>query len=260
MKNLKIDQHIILDKPETWPTAFNQIMELNSGLIKNYLREEEKIKELYLSARFSRIELNPYKLKFQELIFEMEQILVNHKIMGLHCTRLLDDEIGNLKKEGLKPLSKELAISKINLAFSKGLISTDLKLELLNKEEYQLECRTAMVYFFHCISTLKNEHGLKKLFGYWGGEAIYMYNKDSTALKKIGVPCIVLLSVNIVELNSLYPLSERMIKGYFKNDFESQDSDSKMDKPVPVLEVIEYSDTKFEELTNYSNWEEANKN
>jgi len=260
---LKTDNHIILDKNETWPKEFNILMQSNSELIINFLAEEERIDELCqrdLSVRFSKKELNPYKLNFQNLINDLERIIQKHKLVGIHCTRLLNEEIESLKEDGLKPLSQELAISKIELANSKGVLSDKLKIELLTKDEYRLDCRTDMAYFFHCLSTLKEEHGLRKLFGYWGGEAIYMYNNDSEELKTIGTPCIVILSVKISELESFLPLSERMIRGLFKNDFDSQDSDSTMRKPVKVLEVIEHSMEKFEELTNYSTWEEASMN
>ena len=254
--NLKIDEHFILDRTETWPIEFTSLLKENSELIKNYFFEEKRIDEL----KFPKNELNGYKFNFQKLVHQLEQILLVHKLIGIHCTRLLDEEIENLKEEGLKPLTQELAISKINTAYSKGIITNHLKNELLNKEEYQLECRTDMAYFFHCLSTLKQESDLNKLFGYWGGEAIYMYNKDSTELKKIGTPCIVLLSINVSELNPVYPLSERMIEGHFENNLDSQDSDSIMNKPVKVLDIIKYPNDLFEELTNYSKWEEANMN
>jgi|GEM_PF-6368020 len=245
--NLKTDNHIILDRIETWPTKFLTIFKENTELIKNYLAEEDQLE-------------NNYKSKFEELIRQLEQTLSSYKIIGIHCTRLLDEEVVNLKEGGLRPLSQELAKNKISIAYSKGLISTDFRNELLQKQEYEVWNRTGMAYFFLCLSTLNEEDGLSKFFGYWGGEAIYMDNKDSSSLKKIGNPCIVLLSISISELKIYEPLSELMIKGFFENDFDSQDRESIMKKPVKVINVIQYPEEPFEELTNYSRWEEPNMN
>jgi len=116
------------------------------------------------------------------------------------------------------------------------------------------------VCFCHCVSTLKDEWGLYRLFRSWGGEALYCHHEeDSPArdeLRRIGTPCIVVGSLQRPDISTITSFEERIIRVWLaRNDpgAHSQDFDTVVKgRSVPVLDVIVHRDVLFGEPANCS--------
>lgn len=255
---IKIDNHIILDQIDSWPDEILTLIENSEQSLKNYLREEKRIDKLGrtdLKIRYNRPQ-NIYTQKWDKVNYDIETYLQKHSIIGIHCTKLMEYEIKNILKNGLKPLSKELANKRIKTLYKKGLISTELKNKIYDKAEFSDENRNGKIFTFHCLSTLKDEWGLNKLLGLWGGESIYSYLNTSEELKKIGTSCIVITSIKISELDIYPQLSKRMLCIYFDDNYCPHDTDSIFENKLKVLKVITREDKLFNNLTNIEKWRE----
>ena len=255
---ISFDNHIILDKIDSWPEEVLGHIKNNESSLRGFFEEEHRINNLAnenILAKYNR----PYNIhhnKWTNTIFKIEKILKNYSIVGIHCTKILETEIHDIQQHGLKPLSKEFANQRIEKIYKEGLISNELRNELLNKEELDSDNRKGSISVFHCLSTLKDESGLNKLFGFWGGEAIYSYVKNSEELRKIGIPCIVLTSIRITEFNIYPELSKRMLSYYFDNNLYPHDTDSFIKKELKVLRIIKRDEKIFEDLTHIQTWED----
>ncbi len=174
---LKFDNHIILDQKDSWPNDVQNLIENSKQSLKSYLKDENQIDKLCrtdLKIRYNRPR-NIYTKKWDEINNDIETILQRHLIIGIHCTKLMEYEIENILENGLKPLSHGFANKRIKTLYKKGIISTELKNKIYGKAEFSAKNRNGKIFVFHCLSTLKDEWGLNKLFGLWGGEAIYSY-------------------------------------------------------------------------------------
>lgn len=255
---LKIKNHIILDQINSWPKNVLELVKKHEQSLIGYFQEEkrvEKIGRTDLKIRYNRPQ-NPFGDEWIEVVDTIDEILCEYKIVGFHCTKLMDYEIKDVIEYGLIPLDRNFANNRINTLFDKGLISEELRNKIIDKAELSEKIRTGRIFLFHCLSTLKDEWGLKKLFGFWGGESIYQYLKNSTELSQIGIPCIVVASIKISELDIYPSLSRRMLGIYFDDKLYPYDTDSIIEKKLEVLRVIKRDNKLFNKLTNIESWSE----
>lgn len=257
-KMLDVENHIILDKIESWPDEFLLLIKNSEKELKGFLREEHRIDKLRnhdLLTRYFRPK-NIYFERWCEIIDNLEVILEKYNIVGFHCTKLMDYEVSDIQNNGLNPLNKNFSNQRIEKLYRKGFISKDLKSELINKDELDDEYRKGRIFVFHCLSTLKDEWGLNRLFGYWGGESLYTYLKNTNELKSIGISCIILTSIKIKELDIHPQLSKRMVALYFEDNCYPHDTDSIIETNLNVIRVIRQEEKLFEDLTNIKDWKE----
>lgn len=253
---LQIENHIILDQINSWPKTVLELIENHEQSLKGYLQEEKRIEKIGrtdLKIRYNRPQ-NPFGVEWVEVADKVDEILQEYKIVGFHCTKLMDYEIKDVIKNGLIPLDKDFANTRINILFDKGFISKELRNKIISKAELSEKIRAGRIFVFHCLSTLKDEWGLNKLFGFWGGESIYQYLKNSTELRQIGIPCIVVTSIKISELDIYPSLSRRMLCIYFDDNLHPHDTDSVIEKKLDVLKVIQRDNMLFSKLTNIESW------
>lgn len=255
---ISFNNHMILDKIDSWPEEVLGLIKTNESSLKGFFEEEHRIDKLSredMSVRYNRPQ-NIYQEKWVKTINTIEEILKDYSIVGIHSTKLLDAEIRDIEQNGLRPLSKEFANQRVESIYKNGLISEELRNELINKEELVADNRKGKIFVFHCMSTLKDEWGLNRLFGYWGGEALFAYIKNSKELRKIGTPCIVFTSIKIKELDIYPELSKRMLAFYFDDNYFPHDTDSIIEKKLSVLRIIKRDEKIFEDLTNISDWDD----
>jgi hypothetical protein len=252
------ENHIILDKIDSWPSRVLDVVKANEDSLKGFLLEEHRIDELSredLTIRYYRPK-NLYFEIWDNTIQEIDEILKKYSIIGFHCTKLLEPEIRDIQLNGLRPLNKDFAYQRIESAFEQGLISERLRNELKSKEELDADNRKGKIFVFHCLTTLKDEWGLNRLLGYWGGESLYGYIKNPQELKNIGIPCIALTSIEIKNLDIYPELSKRMIAYYFDDNYYPHDTDSIFETNLNVLRIIKRDEQLFEDLTNIQNWKD----
>jgi hypothetical protein len=254
MPSLHIDKHIVLDQIQTWPQNILDLIQRNEIYLKEFLSYEKKKRQEKDFKK--RIKLSPNKNKelWDSTLNEISEELKGQNIVGIHCTKLMDYEITEVQEVGLLPLNKEHAIKRVEKLYRKGFISKKLKDEITNKSELEDSNRVGAVYVFHDTKTLKNEYGLRKLFCFWGGEAIFQYLKNPKPLFFLGIPCIVVVSINSNDID-LSCFAETMLCIYFKNGYKRLSMESAIDRKLKVLEVIQRDSKLFNTLTDFDSWD-----
>jgi hypothetical protein len=201
--NLNFENHIILDKFDTWPKRILEVIEGSKKELLGYLKER-------VEYRHNRPD-NIYEKSWCNALEIIESELQNTNFIGFHCSKLLDFEMSDILTFGLRPLEVEFSNSRVHKVHELGLIGEELKKKLLNKEEISADNRKGRICFFHTIAALKVEWGLRRLFKCWGGEAMYLNFEQNTDLQKFGTPCIVIASLKRENLNTFHKLSELII-------------------------------------------------
>lgn len=255
---INFENHIIFDNIDSWPKEMLDLIRENEKSLKGFFEEEHRIERLAredVALRYNRPE-NIYREKWDLIINEIETVLKQHSIIGIHCTKLLDWEIEDVEKKGLRPLSRTFANQRIEKAFRKGVLSEKLRDELIDKKELNEDNRKGYVWAFHCLETLNCESGLNRLLGLWGGESLYAYVKDNQELKHIGTPCIIFTSIKISELDIYPELSKRMTAFYFNDNYFPHDTDSIVEKDLNVLRIVRRNEKLFEDLTGIESWDD----
>ena len=231
--------------------------------MREYVREENRIDELAETDVLLRIDrpTNPREEYWHNSLNEIREIVKGCNIAGFHCTRLVETEIGEIRKNGLQPLSYDFSLKRIKNIQRLGLMDPITANALIENNKINDPARNGKIAFFHCISTFRNVHCLHRLFRSWGGEALYWCHEDnsdiSNVLQNIGTPCIVVGSLHLSEISCWPSMEERIVNIWLdkdKLDAFSQDRDTFIERPVDVVEVITRDDQRFEELTGYSTW------
>jgi len=270
---------IEIEDLETWPKNFKDLVQNNKKMIISYQRKMKDIHKLCredetFTLRFSP-PTNEYEDDYKNLVKKLDGILKVHNIIGYHCTRLTREEIEDIKTSGMKTLSEELIKKRLSDALDNKYITKD-QYNYLNSSKY-IEGnyknangnRTDMIFFCPNKSTLhKDPHGIYRFFKSWGGEALYWGHENDKniceTLQSIGTPCIIKCSVPFTE-SKLFCIrnsySERFLSFFISNDIQYPEPSAECDmmikrslKTNEVINVIEFSNPLFKELTKYDSW------
>jgi hypothetical protein len=260
---IQFDNHILLDDLQSWPAKSLCLLNKMEQRLIEFYDEEKRIDKLLQENQELRIyePSNCYQSVLQTCIEDITHHIKGMNIIGFHCTRLTQIDIDDILKNGLIPLSASSTIQRLFRLFQAKLISRTSYEAILNKNESSHVYRAGNVCVFHCLDTLKDASGLYRLFRSWGGESVY-YNYENNAsvgeeLRRIGIPCIVIASINLELLNMYPPLEERIVRSYIHKKIPagfSQDCDSFIKKTVPALQIIQRTDPIFEALTSCNEW------
>ncbi|MES2653394.1 MAG: hypothetical protein V4663_16770 [Bacteroidota bacterium] len=197
---------------------------------------------------------------------QLREILNNHKIIGFHCTRLLQAEIDCIRLYGLTLQNNQNMFKRIRMLKIMGEFNS-AEIESLAGISYYNKFRSPKLHF--CFSQLKNEgeQGIGNFFKYWGGEAL----RDKLAmdmtiiekLKNVGIPCIIEASLPINNLYFLRSLEETVAKTYIINcHFETNeiiDLEGWQTEEVAAEEIVnihEFPEPSFLKLTECNTWDE----
>lgn len=130
-------------------------------------------------------------------------LLDGHKLLAFHATRPLKHEVPEIRREGLRRLSRDLVNDRINGAHARGLLSDDERDRCRARNVYAIDNltgREGQVCLVLGRRTLDEEaHGLSPLLGGWGGEAMNGWpgpDKDPL-LQRLGKPAIVVAAVDL---------------------------------------------------------------
>ncbi len=265
---------IEIEDHESWPPVFRSEAVRDRPLVLAYQRERARIDKLCQDDIFMRI--NPPKNKYREdydvLVERLEDFLTPHRLVAFHCTRLTQDEIGGIKKNGLQLLTPALVKKKLDECHAAGHLSdrdhaylTGSKSVADNVNDVHAH-RTGMIWFCPNRSTLQDYSGVYRLFRSWGGEAVYCGHEDdmriAPVLASIGTPCIVKCAIPFDRAEHYHEnFSERFLAQLISDEIEYPepaagfDLNTKKDlEAADVLEIIEFADPRFAALTGFGGW------
>ena len=165
--------------------------------------------------------------------YELNNFLVNNNfsIVGLHTTRLTENEIEQIKNARMNCGDKDCLVNKVkNLPNS---IDNSIKNELLEFLKTKTpKADNCICCGYGYLDLIKDVRKTRIFAQYWGGETIYDYYTDDTKknqlrlryiekkLNEISYPCVVLLRIpyylfsNSITYHSLYSL---LLDNCYKN-------------------------------------------
>ena len=243
MDGFNHDGHMIIDDISTWPADLLQLLDGEKQSFLDYNIEQERIDRLRGEDFFQRFQPHPNKYEYavDATVEKIHRCLQGKKTVGFHCTRLTEDEIIDIRSNGLFPLTISLVDRRIQDRVSAGELSAKSAQELIRQSHASKSYRSGTVWLCGYRETLQEEMDVGRLFRSWGGEAVYTPHDHSASglggeLNRIGQPCIVIGSVIATEY-----LTEKYMASYLDQRELWPDEygyDLEVRHAVDVLDVI----------------------
>lgn len=269
--------HIDIEDTGTWPEEFLTIVSDNKNLFIDFHHEYRHIDLLQRENVALRVNppLNPYEDQYSQIVSALANILKKENIVGYHCTRLTSSEIKGILKTGMNILTRDLVTARLALALKEAHLTQEQYDYITTCEELEWSLsnqnghRIGYIWFCPNRSSLMDGGGVSRLFRSWGGEAVYNghEHKDDKGLmlRSIGTPCIVKGSIPIADINEdSESLAKKFISLFIASSLDfcphpSADFDMSVERDListEILEIIEFADPRFEEITNHAKWYE----
>ena len=142
-------------------------------------------------------------------------------IRVFHASRLLPFELGEIRREGLKPASQELFAGKVAGAVAHGLLSPAEGTELLRSAEpldgSDGAARVAQVCVSAGTAVYRDApHAVRPLLQSWGGEVLYFAHEQDglgKRLHELGTPTIIEVSLPVRAQDLWFPDVEQCLVG-----------------------------------------------
>ncbi|WP_282268453.1 hypothetical protein [Stenotrophomonas sp. PS02298] len=263
---------IELEQPETWPDALRELVNRNRGQLVSYQLARERIDELLREDVGARIwpPKNQWREVYEALIKEAEALLLGHRLVGYHCTRLTAPEVVGIRANGLRALTPHLVAERINALKDAGEMQPERCAFFLDGPvlaDYLANrrgTRAGSVWLCPNRSVLRDAPAVFGLLSYWGGEALYkgFEHEAGTAaeLRSIGKPAIVRYAVpfdSVLASNVAPRLLSHAVTATIAHPEPSVSFDWNVRRDLAaseVTDIILFEDAGFDALTDQHSW------
>jgi len=257
---------ILLDDETTWPPALLEILTDGLPTLRAFFDETRRIDRLAeadVLLRWDRPH-NPNQGTKEEIYDAAARALAGHSVVGWHCTRLCDDEVEAIMRDGMYPLSEVTFNARLERRIDAGDIPSSIA-HRFRKEHQAGDENRQMLWFIFSRDSLRWEAGVGRLFTSWGGEALYNSHEHDgdtgPVLRSIGRPCIVEAELPLERIEAHWTPAEWIVRPYLHrrgiNDGHDPERDGHVRKalgPERMRRVISADDPEFEALTGVSKW------
>ena len=242
-------ERIDLDHPESWPKSVCAFLEEHQEL---FLGWETKLGGV--SAQM-----------FHGAYEGLENVLQPHEMVGWHCTRLTDQEIEEVYRNGMQLPDGKMLARRIDAVVEAGCLAPDVARLLKSRNQADEEYRAGTVWFCFYPPGRAGEDGIGRFFRHWGGEALYYSHEgdpvSSQAISCIGTPCLVEASVPIASLAPYRGPELNIVRRYLVSrglpSRVMEDYEAYIVHPLPaanIRRVVRFPGPGFLELTGCSDW------
>ena len=111
---------------DSWPPGFREAVMQSMSLVISYHEECSRIGK-YREGGDVLLQIHPpenrYKQDYRTLVERLEALLLPHRIVSYHCTRLTQEEIVDIKQEGLQVLTTNLVNKRLEQCLSHGYLN-----------------------------------------------------------------------------------------------------------------------------------------
>lgn len=203
-------------------------------------------------------------LKDQDLLGQILEKSLPHDIIGFHATRLHRAHIEVLKNGtgSLAPLSPENEVARVyDVVYHGDLSQTEaealLKTTRVHESAMNKPIRKGLLGLYFTDKVFGTTTCFK-FFRYWGGESLGQYFFHESIVRRIGIPCIVKVSVPIRFITEIS--GKDFVNAYIQIHEEKYVDDGMYgyvdnpECPVTVLDVIEFGSERFAEMTSKADW------
>ncbi|KIO74690.1 hypothetical protein TH53_25005 [Pedobacter lusitanus] len=247
---------MILNDETTWPDRVIAFLEKRGQPLLDY--------ELMMTGK----DISFNGLLYDSVHRELTDLLLPYKIENaFHCTRLTDDEINFIQKQGMQLPNLDTLNSRIDKLVQTGLLSKAISENLKFKNEANEQYRKDILHFVFQSPHLEGEGGIARFFTSWGGEALYNAHEEDPVtgpvLAGIGRPCIIQARIPIANMGRAY-FNTKIARIYFKNrGLRTEEPTSHEDhtkQPIPpddVIAIFQFPEKRFLELSGCQTWRDT---
>lgn len=244
-----------IEDEQTWPREVVEYLDQFGAILKPWALKRRARNDPAASAA-----------EYDETIYRFRAVLRSHALHGYHCTRLTDEEVSEIIRNGMRPLSREGLGARIDAVRKAKLVDGDFAKCLLS--ENQAHCRAGQIWFCFFPPRRVCERGISHFFRYWGGESLYISHQNETGvidprLGAFGTPCLVEAEVPIARLNPHSSLEDVLVRNYLRRrghrTRECCDHENYAIMPIPascIARVIRFPSRDFVRITRCDQWEE----
>jgi hypothetical protein len=148
----------------TWPPGVLRLLTTNLGELRSYERRQARIDALCERDVFARLDppQNEFRLRRGQIVEEVDRALAGERVLGFHCTRLLPNEMDEIRTGGLLPLTVSLVVHRIRRACSMGMLPGAVARVLERDNQAADRGRENMCWFVNRRSDLTEESAVKR--------------------------------------------------------------------------------------------------
>ena len=238
-----------LDRPRKWPTPLLSYLDAQYDLFLDWKTEKNWV-------------TGP---RYDEAIDGLVYALQPYEIMGWHCTRLTDIEAEEIPRDGMQLPDATMLARRIDALVKANQITPHVAQCLKSENQADEENRAGRVWFCFFPPRMDGESGIGRFFRYWGGEALYNSHENdrttSSAISRIGTPCIVEANVPIVSLERITSLAFKIVRRFLMSrgyhSAEPNEHEDCIKRPLSaenIRRIIRFPDPDFLSLTGCSDW------
>lgn len=171
-----------IDDEATWPPAVVTVLTRRLAAFSSDAKASERAR----------------RRAFDGIGDEIHSILSTAELVCCHCTRLTSDEVEQVRRVGLRPLSVSLCeerVAKRVLAGDLTQVQGNRMLSIYRRQRSESNSTESRIWSVLGRAALRDEDGFGLPLSYWGGEA--MLELPAGAHYRIGEACIVEFVIDV---------------------------------------------------------------
>ncbi|HWJ75221.1 MAG TPA: hypothetical protein VNX29_18840 [Kaistia sp.] len=210
----------------TFDPALAAQLDAHADLIRDYLHTDH---EIFLSHDLGRgagrsilRQENPYADDFYRLKETIGHAMDVRVIRAFHYTRLIDDEVAALSRDGIQLSTPETLRDRLNAVVSSADLSQEHADKLYAASPFhsdQIEARNGKFWMAsHPVPI--DDGGVAPLLGCWGGEVASMWVQDdalTAPLRGLGKPRIIEVAVPLAATRHSYDAGMAVIASFARS-------------------------------------------
>ena len=260
---------LLLDDVSSWPPRLLARFEANERLLVAYDEcEKKRMDDKAWGSTYVPMALRPPNPHYcsKQAFLEAIRVEFSDRLVfrGFHCTRLIDDEVNAILKDGMTPPTPAMLERRINVIEQAGLITRDVARLLVRENDAGSPTRSGRTWFIFTKAPLRSKIGVGSLLRYWGGEALYgrHYSNQEIGpmLAGIGTARIIEAAVPLSRMRLISFPGNQMTQQFLATrgvDVSDRDYVDMTELPVAadrIRAVISRRQAAFEALTGCATW------
>ncbi len=250
------DNTVLIENYNTWPIEIKEYIEDNKKLLVNYYDKVIEIELLKIKDKeedvdpvsFEKNYINEYSEDYRVVYNKVKELLEKYYILSFHATRLLKEELHDVKMNGLK-FGADCCNDKLNLLSNYSFSDVEI-MELKNTQKKTLCYEEKKIYFFHTSSQVKYD-GLDLYVKYWGGEEFSRNAINTNIGKKIkglGKAYVLITKILLKDASFLEVCLEPIIKSIIYNKKIKACFSNIKNKRLQIIDYIEIKENDSDEI------------
>jgi hypothetical protein len=203
---------------ETFDKGLLYDLRANVALIRNYVvTNEANFLKREASTPKGPYLMNPYGERYQQFLEDIGRDMEARTIRAWHYTRLIDAEVGALRRGGIYPSTLERIRQRLDAQVTADVFSAELADALFAASPFHHpeQCGPRSNKFWMTSQPVAIEgSGVELLLGNWGGEGVYFWLQDAK-LKElvagIGKPRVLEMAVPLNATRHAYSAAEAIV-------------------------------------------------